>query len=135
MIDRQLAALVLQMLEQRTTLWTNEDVLVGVDRLEAQAPLTRDVMLNVPGIIVYLSGYTITRTSAHKGEDATPTFEASKEGDTGPVWDVAARLTGLSPEDQTMLFGHLSTRDEVTAAFRQLVNGADCVDWDAVHNR
>ncbi|WP_331732930.1 hypothetical protein OG613_48940 (plasmid) [Streptomyces sp. NBC_00015] len=132
MVDHQLAARVLRMMKQRTQLLSNHQVLMGTDRLEERAPLRRGTTLNVPGIIVYLSGYTITNTSADKDEDAGAGFEASKNGETGPVWDVAARLLGLQPRDQDLLFGHLLNNHATIAAFRQLADGCNEVDWSTI---
>lgn len=132
MVDHELAARVLSMIEQRTQLLSSDQVLMGTDRLEARAPLRRGITLNVPGIIVYLSGYTITRTSADKGEGADAEFEASKDGETGRVWDVAARLLGLQPGDQDLLFGHLLNNRATIAAIGQLAAGSDEVDWSTI---
>ncbi|MFF1678342.1 hypothetical protein ACFVYG_20170 [Streptomyces sp. NPDC058256] len=130
MVDHELAARVLRMLKQRTQLLSSDEILMGTDRLEERAALRRGITLNVPGIIVYLSGYKITCTN--KGEAADAEFEASKDGETGPVWDIAARLLGLHESDQDLLFGHFLNSHATIAAFGQLAAGSNKVDWSTI---
>ncbi|MGC5264106.1 hypothetical protein ACPXCO_24110 [Streptomyces cyaneofuscatus] len=129
-MNRDLIQKILRTIKQRTNLLVIDEVLLGTNRLEARAPL-HGVSLNVPGIVVYLSGYAIERVSGND-EDREPEFEASTDNESGTVWEVADRLLGLTPADTDALFGFPSWR-AVLAAFEQLAAGADQVNWSAIH--
>ncbi|MFF3959144.1 hypothetical protein ACFYY1_39020 [Streptomyces sp. NPDC001890] len=128
-MNRDLVQKVLRTIKQRTNLLVIDEVLLGTNRLEARAPL-HGVTLNVPGIVVYLSGYAIERVSGND-EDREPEFEASTDNESGTVWEIADRLLGLTPTDTDKLFGFPSNR-AVFAAFEQLAAGADQVNWSAI---
>ncbi|MGW3928720.1 hypothetical protein ACWECC_11520 [Streptomyces microflavus] len=129
-MNRDLIQKTLRTIKQRTNLLVIDEVLLGTNRLEARAPL-HGVTLNVPGIVVYLSGYAIERVSGND-EDRDPEFEAFTDNESGTVWEVADRLLGLTPADTDALFGFPSSR-AVLAAFEQLAAGADQVNWSAIH--
>ncbi|MFD6329159.1 hypothetical protein ACFWGI_06220 [Streptomyces niveus] len=130
-MNRELAQKVLRTIKQRTNLLVNDDVLLGSNLLEARAPL-HGITLSVPGVVVYLSGYSIERVSG-TDENREPEFEARKNGESGTVWEVAQRLLDLSPTDANNLFGAPTNR-AVIAAFEQLAAGADRVDWSKIRN-
>lgn len=130
-MNHDLAQKVLRTIKQRTNLLAIEDVMPGTNRLEARAPL-HGVTLNVPGIVVYLSGYAIVRMdSADEGDNAK--FMAYLDGEHGTVWDVAQRLLELIPVDTSNLFGY-PTKRAVLAAFEQLAAGADQIDWSKIRS-
>ncbi|MCX4826903.1 hypothetical protein OG883_45535 [Streptomyces sp. NBC_01142] len=128
-MNRDLVQKVLRTIKQRTNLLVIDEVLLGTNRLEARVPL-HGVTLNVPGIVVYLSGYAIERVSGND-EDREPEFEASTDSESGTVWEIADRLLGLTPTDTDELFGFPSSR-AVFAAFEQLAAGAEKVNWSAI---
>ncbi|MGY3056137.1 hypothetical protein ACVWZD_000381 [Streptomyces sp. TE3672] len=128
-MNRDLVQKVLRTIKQRTNLLVIDEVLLGTNRLEARAPL-HGVTLNVPGVVVYLSGYAIERVSGND-ENREPEFEASTDNESGTVWEIADRLLGLTPTDTDALFSYPSSR-AVLAAFEQLAAGADQVNWSAI---
>ncbi|MCZ1012311.1 hypothetical protein [Streptomyces lydicus] len=128
-VNHQLATRVLRIIKQRTNLLATDEVLGGTDRLEARAPLHK-VTLNVPGIVIYLSGYSIEKISGKEPGDE-PAYEATKGDESGSAWNVADRLLGLTPTDTNHLFSH-PTKRTVIAAFEQLAAGADQIDWTTI---
>lgn len=132
MANHALAEQVLKTVNQHPGLLFSDDMLDGADRLEANAPLKRGVRLNVSGVIAHLSGYAIKRTNPGADEMEYAQFAASKGADSGTVWDVSARLLGLTRSDTDELFGYIGPRHAI-AALEQLAAGADRVDWQAVY--
>lgn len=128
-MDRELAHRVLRTIKQRTNLLTINDVMIGTNRLQARGTL-HGVTLNVPGVVVYLSGYSIERVGC-ADEHRDPEFVASNDTESGPVREVAQQLLGLSSADAAELFGY-PTRRAVLAAFEQLAGGADQVNWSKI---
>lgn len=133
MVNCDLVEKVLRTIKTRTNLLSSDDVMLGVERLEAHAPLKRGITLNTAGIVVYLEGYTIQGfpDSYESTEKERAEFTAHKEGESGLVSNIAQQLLGVSDTDASELFGY-PENSEVIAALEQLAAGADEVDWSKI---
>ncbi|MGI5143786.1 MULTISPECIES: hypothetical protein [unclassified Streptomyces] len=126
MADRDLAARILQQITDYPEQHDQAQWLEGIDRLSPDQPLPCGTTLCVAGHAAHLRGYTLSN-------ELRGTLALKEGAETLPVEAVARRELGLTSRDAAHLFNPVLEPPEVRAALRQLADGADTVNWAAVH--